>query len=519
MQKEKRYRDNAALLLEKMNNLEDIYPITLDDETLFETVTSLRFDAKPGEAPPRLDFAPPSKTAPRYDPAPPPPGVGPRPPMGMPPPPPPPGAGAAPLSPRGAPQFAMPTMPPSRDAASPPPRPLSPEPPRAPVAPPRVPPSRFDVSAGSPPPKVPQSRFDANAGEIASRPIAIGGTVPKMPQSRFAVGSPSSPSSAPVSAFAVGPSSPRQESPASSSSPPPPPAPTSAPPMQIPVSAFSTSPPVRQAYPQPAPAPPAPGPPSAPPMQIPISPFASSPPVRLAHPVPAPPPKGAPTSPAPPGPSLASSADILISPRMGRPSLPPASSVLRSSAPATQSVISGARGSTSAFSGPPPRGPPGPSIPMNRSSPNLNTDSMRPFPGGPPPVPGAVPKSAPSGLVRSKSSGDQLNNGYSRIGGPSTPPPGSPGLSRPPAAPRPPGAGAGAGAAAGAAASVTLKILANYGDRKKKIMKEQFSDYMDLRREVCTAFQLGPTAPGVHVEYFDVDFEGMTPSQTLLVLR
>jgi hypothetical protein len=39
-------------------------------------------------------------------------------------------------------------------------------------------------------------------------------------------------------------------------------------------------------------------------------------------------------------------------------------------------------------------------------------------------------------------------------------------------------------------------------------MKEQFCDYMDLRREVCTVFQLNESAPGIHVEYFDTDFEG-----------
>jgi hypothetical protein len=31
---------------------------------------------------------------------------------------------------------------------------------------------------------------------------------------------------------------------------------------------------------------------------------------------------------------------------------------------------------------------------------------------------------------------------------------------------------------------------------------------MDLRREVCTVFQLNESAPGIHVEYFDTDFEG-----------
>lgn len=52
---------------------------------------------------------------------------------------------------------------------------------------------------------------------------------------------------------------------------------------------------------------------------------------------------------------------------------------------------------------------------------------------------------------------------------------------------------------------LTFKVLASFGERKKKVAKESFFGYDDIRHEVITAFDITPL-PNHHIEMFDDDF-------------
>jgi tetratricopeptide (TPR) repeat protein len=168
-----------------------------------------------------------------------------------------------------------------------------------------------------------------------------------------------------------------------------------------------------------------------------------------------------------------------------------------------------------AISPQPARPPPAPVAKPLASSPTSSAPAPPPVPakkagGGPPPPPPSKPgapkaaaatqsiASVPGATSRFATETKVVNRTTAAI-------PASPFAVKKDTAASPPPVPSPAAANAASNLKLNFKVLASYGDRKKKIVKENFSGYDDVRNEVITAFDMTPS-PSHHIEMFDDDF-------------